>query len=508
MRAHLRVCTKLLASFLLIFCWKVTQGQAAPATKPSASGSPYRVLRSVSGAAGHEDGGRYLMDDAKSVFTAGKDPKVTVYFEWEGPMGAHHFEGLWKSPEGRIVLISDFRYDAKAPRFSGYWSMLLSEGTPSGEWNLEARIDGEPAGTHSFVVTGSSATATSSAPRLLSSADLYQKALEATVTIDKTAADGTLLGGGSGFWIGEGRVLTAFGVIDGAASLRISPWNGPQLTTDQVIAWNRWQDWALLKVDGSAKTWLKRGPNDSPKVGDRCVFLEVGPVGARLADGSITGKNAFPKAGERLLVASGVTSLSFGGPLLDEYGSYVGVLGGSVLPGGDPIRTLSLLSEPGASGRPADWETTGLAVPHTLLPDIPSNAAPTRLAELADRGELLSPVVKTHSVQSAVLADMGPGSGATPRDYKRVFSRLDIKPVVYVSWQGAEKEKFTCVLRLFSTDNKLISESKPRDMSLAPGKYVTTIWDIPAAKMPAGIYRFDLVLNGKTAWRDFFRITE
>jgi len=86
------------------------------------------------------------MDDARSVFTAGKDPKVTVYFEWEGPLGAHHFEGLWKSPEGKIVLISDFRYEAKTPHFNGYWSMLLSEATPSGEWNLEARIDGEPAG--------------------------------------------------------------------------------------------------------------------------------------------------------------------------------------------------------------------------------------------------------------------------------------------------------------------------------------------------------------------------
>jgi len=49
------------------------------------------------------------MDDPRSVFMVGKHAKVIVYFEWEGPVGPHHFEGLWKSPEGKIVLISHFR---------------------------------------------------------------------------------------------------------------------------------------------------------------------------------------------------------------------------------------------------------------------------------------------------------------------------------------------------------------------------------------------------------------
>ena len=74
------------------------------------------------------------------MFIAGKDAKVTVYFEWEGRTGPHHFEGLWKSPEGKIVLISDFRYEAKTAQFSGYWSMLLSEATPSGESGTLKRV--------------------------------------------------------------------------------------------------------------------------------------------------------------------------------------------------------------------------------------------------------------------------------------------------------------------------------------------------------------------------------
>jgi hypothetical protein len=127
--------------------------------------------------------------------------------------------------------------------------------------------------------------------------------------------------------------------------------DGSQLTTDQVLAWNRWQDWALLKVGHSSKVWLKRSSAASVNVGDRCVLLEIVAAGAKLADGSITGKNTFPKTGERLLIASGVTPLSFGGPLLDEYGNCVGILGGSIIPGGDPARPLSLLSEANANSR-------------------------------------------------------------------------------------------------------------------------------------------------------------
>lgn len=503
----MRSCAVLLVFFLLVFSCDVVQARAAAPAKPAPS-SAYKVIRSISGANGHEDNGRYLIDDPRSVFVAGKDAKVTVYFEWEGPVGPHHFEGLWKSPEGKIVLISDFRYEAKAPRYNGYWSMLLSEATPSGEWNLEARIDGEPAGSHSFVISGSPSAASAAGPRMLGSSELYQKALDATVTIEKIAADQTLVSKSSGFWIGEGRLLTAFSAIDGATLLRITLRDGSQRSTDQVLAWNRWQDWALLKVDGSTRAWLNKSSKDASGVGDRCVFLEFVPAGAKLADGSISGKNSFPKAGQRLLIASGVTALSFGGPLLDEYGNYVGILGGSIIPGGDPIRGLSLLSESAVAGRAADWDSTGMAVPQAVLPEVPANAAPLRLAELAGRGEFLSPVIKTNAVQSASLAIMGPGHATIPRDYKRVFSKSDVKPVVYVTWQGVVKGKLTAVLQLFNTDNTLITESKPRDISMAPGKYMTTTWEIPAANMSPGIYRFDLVLNGKTAWRDFFKVVD
>jgi hypothetical protein len=499
----------LLLSFLSLSLHNAyAQSTGSPISPPT--GSPYRVIRSIAGAAGHEDKNKFVMDDPRSLFQAGKDSKVIVYFEWEGPLGPHHFEGLWKSPEGKIVLLSDFRYEAKTPHYSGYWTMLLSEGTPSGEWNLEARIDGEPAGTLSFVITGSPVAHAPSTPQPVSPADLYRKAMDTSVIIEKLTEDSTPAAKSTGFWIGDGQILTSFESIDGAASLRISLNFGAQIKTDQVIAWNRWQDWAVLKVDFSPKAFLKRAAS-AANVGDHCVFLEWGAVGSKLVDGSITGINSFPRAGSRLLVASGVSSQSIGGALLDEFANYTGIVGGSIVPSANPVRILALLNDPGPSSSTPDWETTGLAVPQSLLPDLPLSAAPTSLAELASRGEFAPLVIKSNSIQYLTVTNSvakDTGGIPFPRNSKQIFSRRDNKAAVYVNWQASAKEKVDYTLRLFTADNKMISASKPQEISLAPGKYASTNWDLPVGSLSPGIYRIDLLLNDKTSWREFIRVTE
>jgi hypothetical protein len=54
----------------------------------------------------------------------------------------------------------------------------------------------------------------------------------------------------------------------------------------------------------------------------------------------------------------------------------------------------------------------------------------------------------------------------------------------------------------------MIITSKPQEVSLAPGKYAATTWDFPLAPLSPGIYRVDLLINDKTSWREFIRITE
>jgi hypothetical protein len=487
---------------------------SVPAQTPgssAATGTPYRVTRSIAGAAGHEDNNKFVMDDARSVFNAGKDPKVIVYFEWEGPLGPHHFEGLWKSPEGKIVLISDFRYEAQSPHYSGYWTMLLSEGTPSGEWSLEARIDGEPAGALSFVITGSPVAHAPAPPQPLTLAELYRKAMDATVVIEKLSPDGSPVEKSTGFWVGDGQVLTSFESIDGASGLRVSSNSNVQVKTDQVLAWNRWHDWAVIKVDAVSKSTLKRGPASAVDVGGHCSFLEWGPLGSKVVDGSITGTSSFQHAGVRLLIASGVTPQSVGGALLDEYGNFVGVIGGTIIPSAPSSRILALLNESNSTAALMDLDTTGLAIPASLLPELPVNSAPTALSTLAQQGEFAPLLVRSNIVQYVTISTgvtKQYGSLPLPGNAKQVFSKRDNKAVVFVNWRFSTKQKFSTTLRVFTVDNKMISDAKPQNVSISPGVSAATTWDLPLAGMPPGIYRLDLHINDQTSSREFIRVTE
>jgi hypothetical protein len=474
-------------------------------------GSPYRVARSIAGAAGHEDHGKFVMDDPRSLFNAGKDSRVIVYFEWEGPLGPHHFEGLWKSPEGKIVLISDFRYEAKSQHYTGYWTMLLSDGTPSGEWSLEARIDGEPAGSLSFVVTGSPVAHAAPTPQPLSLADLYRKAMDSTVVIEKLSSDGTPVEKSTGFLVGDGQILTSFESIDGASRLQVSSSSGAQEKTDQVLAWNRWQDWAVIKTNATTKSVLKRGNANAIDVGGHCSFLEWGPLGSKLVDGSVTGTNSFPRSGARLLIASGVTPQSVGGALLDEYGNFVGIIGGALVPSAPPIKILALLNDSNASVAALDLDTTGLAVPMSVLPELPSTSTPVSLSTLAQQGEFAPLVMKSNTVHYLTITTAVSkqyGAIPVPQNAKQIFSKRENKAVVFVDWQTSVKQKFPATLRLFSAENKLITTAKTQNVSISPGNFASTSWDLPVGAMSTGIYRLDLLVNDQTTYREFIRIIE
>jgi hypothetical protein len=54
----------------------------------------------------------------------------------------------------------------------------------------------------------------------------------------------------------------------------------------------------------------------------------------------------------------------------------------------------------------------------------------------------------------------------------------------------------------------MISASKLQEVSLAPGRYSSTSWELPVGLMSPGIYRIDLLINDKTSWREFIRVTE
>ncbi len=461
----------------------------------------FRVVRSQSGSKGTEQGGRFVVEDPRSVFYLPEDKEIIVYFEWEGPPGLHQFEGLWKNPEGKIVAVSDFKYEAMQQRFAGYWKLLLTEALPTGVWALEARIDGESAGAHTFQILAA-ARPISAAPsrRALTPAEIYQQALAASVFIEKFSAAGERVRVGSGFFVGGGLVLTAFQVIDGANLLRLVLPDGRRVETNQVLTWNRRQDWALLGVEPTATARLSFAKPGSWAVGDRCFSLDSPAEGNRtIVECGVIGQNDFPQAGARFNLSFSPSQQAIGGPVLNEYGELIGVVGGSLLPGASAYEETHFGYPPNV-----------LAVPISLVSLPPDDRRPTSLDELARNGQFIPLLVGQRNVMRATLALGVDRTWNSPRpiEEKSEFSRREGKMVVFLAWYPKQKRKGLASVRVYNLDNKLLFESKPLKINLQLNQFLYTTWDITFGNMSPTIYRIDVYLDADPIWRTFFRMTE
>ena len=506
-----------------------------------ASQSKLRLVRSISGSKGHEQGGKYVMDDPRTVFKVPDDRQVLVYCEWEGATGVagqHEFEGQWKNPAGKVVAVSDFKLEVRERRCSGFFTLLLSETSETGTWTLEARVDGETTGTHKFQIVSATDPAAQTAVgppqpnptgpppeqarQPLTESQIYELANAATVLVEKLDARGVRIDSGSGFLVDTDVMLTAFQVIDGATKLRVSLADGRRLEIQEALSWDKWQDWAFVKVDSgdkqagrlrsqetrSQEKFIKLSPSVDSPVGSRVFALAVSPVGARvIVRCDIVGKNRFPQNGERLNLNCTHPDV-IGSPLLNEYGDLIGVVGGSLIPGWASTKSL-----PGVyySGAQIANSTPGLlAVPVTSSSKPSSTQAPTNLQQLASDGTFIPVLTRFENIQYGTLAkrvETKPGPRPIEETYE--FRSKEGAFAVFISWQPKEKIKAPAMVRIYDLSGHVLTESKPLKVDLKPGPAPSYSWwraDISSLK-PA-IYRVDVFVDSSPIWRAFFKVRE
>jgi S1-C subfamily serine protease len=452
-----------------------------------------------------------VINDPRTVFYLGQDHKIIVYFEWEGPPGPHKFEGIWKNSDSKVALISDFQYVAPGKQFSGYWTMLLSGSETPGLWTLEANIDGESSGDLSFqLIAGTSSVPPPAPPRQpLPTAELYKRLSGATTYIDKIDAHGKAVARSSGFYLDDGQFVTAFQNIDGATKLRVISADGSAQDVVAVQSWDRWHDWAILSVSGAKPTGIPRAAPKSWAVGSVCYFLQTSAGSGRvIADGTIVGQNTFPQAGERLNLAERPSRTAIGSALVNEFGEAVGMVGGSLAPGTDLLGSYALAG-PNNLGQTSTVQD-GLAVPINLIPVIAPQVPTVSLDELTRRGQMVPLLSSQQKVVYAGLSlKMEKDKGVpTPNDSHQQFSHQDQRIWVFVNWNESEPFKGTTTMSVYDIDNRALGQANPLKLSLHPGGFSLTTWEIPLASMPSGIYRVDVSLGNEIVWRRFFRLAD
>jgi S1-C subfamily serine protease len=472
----------------------------------------FRVLRSVSGTKLTQDQGRFVVEDPRTVFYAPADKEIIVYFTWEGPPGQHHFEGLWKNPAARVTMTSEFDYKSEQRRVGGYFKMLPGESPAAGHWTLEARIDGESAGSHTFeIVVAPRPDSVVNPPkptrRALGPSEIYNRAAAASVLVENINTKGMRRNVGTGFFIAPGRLVTAFQVIDGAAKVRVvSPQSG-MVEANEVLAFNRRQDWIVFNVALENMPALTRDTSSTPAIGDRTYFLDVPAEGNRvLVETSLIGKHNLGPGGDRFNIADTVNKRGIGSPLLNEYGEVIGLVGGSLLPGSAFLEDLAF----GARSSSLELFTRGtMAVPITFVSD--STTATTTIDGLLKAGQFMPALVSTQSVLSGVLARTVNKKSDPPQtiDEKIEFSRASPEGVLMITWLPKEKRKGYPSLRIYDLDNKLLGESpNKKKITVDTNRISYSMWELNFAPLPPGIYRIDVLLDGDFVWRTFFRIVE
>ncbi len=348
-------------------------------------------------------------------------------------------------------------------------------------------------------------TPTAPLRRVMSPSDIYKRAAAASVSVENISAKGERRSLASGFFIGPERIVTSFQAIDGANKVRIVMPDGAHFEAQDVLIWNRRQDWIILRAPANNVGTLASTAELST-VGDRVFVLDVPAEGNRvLIETSLIGKQTIADAGDRVTIGDNLSRRALGSPLLNEYGEVIGIIGGNL------ISTTAFVEDQVFAARSLTGPSRGtLVVPIGLVNSSTGNS-PTTIDELARSGQFTPPLAGNEDVLSGTLSREVNRKVDPPQPIQErsEFSRQDAKAMLLITWLPKQKRKGMPSLRLYDLDNHLLSESQgKKKISVSAQRLSYSAWEVGLANFKPGVYRIDVALNQDTVWRTFFRIVD
>ena len=159
----------------------------------------------------------------------------------------------------------------------------------------------------------------------LTTEQLAEKALAATVSLEMKDSTGTTLSFGSGFFVKPNQIATNFHVIAGARQGTAKlVGKDTQYQIEGIVATDKENDLAVLKVTAYGVTPLSLGDSDTVKIGAK-VYVAGNPKGLEgtFSDGLISRRESYPK--KRLQMTAPISPGSSGGPVLNSRGEVIGI---------------------------------------------------------------------------------------------------------------------------------------------------------------------------------------
>jgi S1-C subfamily serine protease len=470
------------------------------------TGSSIRMTRSLSGASGKVVGSKFVLDEIRNRFVYPQDNSLTVYFECRAPIGDYTLTAYWKDPKGVTAGISpDLKIKTVNNELNSYWIFMIDSGKEGGIWTVEIRVNGEPVGSHSFELAMPERAQPPAAVALPEPTldEVYRSGIKSLVWVHKLNKTGQRIATSSGFVVAPEAVLTAFQSIDTASGIEIEFADGTKSITDVILACSRIQDWAIVKAETRDTPSLEIGKSNSVIVGEQAVVFSIGSGISRIIGAvDISGRGVVRGFGERIQINPQLPQMAIGGPLLDNFGKVVGVVGGSLSPGiglDHPNIAIDMAISGSRIGMISVTPIEGIS----LQP--PYQAA--TLQNLLESGILTPPLSKMPVFNFGTVTnkvEMNPSYVSRPQ-----FSRKSSDIIVYTQWQGNEKiQKGVISMSIFDVNNRLRSKTEPQTLKLSPEKLIRFHYTFNAASIEAGLYRIDLLWDGVPVWREWISIID
>src|SRR4029078_296296 len=182
-----------------------------------------------------------------------------------------------------------------------------------------------------------------------------------------------------------------------------------------------------LRVPSLSGARIQVPAKTRPAMGAQCTSAAPTGDGSFVAtSGEVVGTRDYPRAGPRLNVACNSGDAGAGAPVLDEFGSLVGIAG---------VDTQPVAAQ--RSYRMGEMMTQ--ASPGPVLPiDLVHTeaAASTPLSELKARGLFILPITLPNQILSAGFATsvIRDGARTQPVDQRDHFSLSDKRIAMFVTW--------------------------------------------------------------------------
>jgi hypothetical protein len=458
------------------------------------------VLRIVSGPHGDVRNGEFVLDEQRTQFDPAKDKEVVVYFQWQGPPGAHRMIAQWKSPDGASSTTSPIDYVARDRRFGAYWRMPLTPSAATGQWAIEATVDGQPGGRFSFELTPAAGGApVAIVKRLPTANELFSRISAVFVVLERSTAKGLRLDPAAAYMGGHGRLFTSVAALDGADTITAILPDGRRQPITNVIAINRSQDWAIVSGGADQDVDQAIAADASVRIGDRVFSLEASGTAARvLMDGQISGRAGALASGPRFIMTAAGNASPPGEPVFNEFGELIGIVGGTLVAGTYDLSELLRFRA----------ELRGSPVVPIALFRASLDAPATPISDMRARGDLLAAVDGSQNVGAGGFArGISKTSSLVPVDERREFSSKDKEFIVFITWRPQTRLKGMSTLRLYDESNRLVVDSKPTKIDIGADRLMLSNWKMSIPERP-GVYRADVMIDGVPIWRGFVRITD